>query len=183
MRYLGLRREGEERQEQWMASAAIPVGCCIPSRQQHWSGSCHNPAHKQVLWNMWSLQGPEGSLWRAVWGDEKCWLESSEAEGEIWWGFGIKVTPVSSFCLSITWQWNVGADECKENSWQLCFAPLYWEGCTMYWPWLKKSNCFWGSFLRKAVCNSQEWNTVNFYHLVHFLYSSMGFTPSQNFSE
>lgn len=183
MRYLGLRREGEERQEQWMASAAIPVGCCIPSRQQHWSGSCHNPAHRQVLWNMWSLQGPEGSLWRAVWGDEKCWLESSEAEEEIWWGFGIKVTPVSSFCLSITWQWNVGADESKENSWQLCFAPLYWEGCTMYWPWLKKSNCFWGSFLRKAVCNSQEWNTVNFYHLVHFLYSSMGFTPSQNFSE
>lgn len=85
----------------------------------------HNPAQEWVWWILWNLRGHEGSSWRAAGWDEECWLGSSEAEGEIRWGFGIKVTPVSGFCLSITWQWNSSADENEQNIPAVLPAVLY----------------------------------------------------------
>lgn len=153
----GPQKEGEERQEhEW------PLQLCqLAAVPQAGSSTGAVPAIIQHRSGFGETSG--GLLLDSSWWHKECWLGNSKAEGGIRWGFGIKATPVSSSCLSITWQWNVSAGETKQNMPVVLPAvlfPLVWEGCTMYWPWLKKSSCFWGCCSHMTLNHWQTWTAV-----------------------
>lgn len=99
MRYLGLRKENEERQShEWpqagSSTGVIPAVTQPTSRFGETSGTFRD------------TRAPPG---------EQLDGTRNVGLGEIRQDFGIKITPVSSFCLSITCPWNVTADESEQN--------------------------------------------------------------------